>query len=132
MNKLKGQIGDVKVSGAMSQVSIVLSPGCELRAIVIENPDTADYLKKNRPVQLVFKETEVILAREEYQMSLLNSIRGEVEYIRQGKLLSEVGISTVAGKIKAIISSDALEVLALQTTDTVYAMIAQNEIMIAE
>lgn len=132
MNKLSGHISELKVNGGLTQVTVQLPSRETMRAIVIENPDTAGYLRKEHPVNLIFKETEVILSKAEQDLSLLNRLKGEVQHIRKGELLSEVGIRTGSGDIRAVISTDALEQLHLEVKDRVVAMIKQNEIMLGE
>ena len=132
MNRLSGHISEVKADGALSQVTVKLSAGTVIKAIVIENPETAAYLRKDHPIYLIFKETEVILSKEEQKLSLLNKIKAKVNKIRKGTLLSEVHLRSADGPIRAVISSEALDHLNLKVEDPVIAMIKQNEIMLGE
>ena len=132
MNKLSGHISEVKVNGALSQVTVAISKSSQLKAIVIESPETATYLQIANPVSVIFKETEVILAKHDQKLSLLNKIKGEVRQIKKGVLLSEVGLSTEAGPVRAIISTEALDELDLKISEKVIALVKQNEIMLAE
>ena len=103
-----------------------------MRVIVIENPETASYLNPGHPIEVIFKETELILAKNDPQISLMNKIEVEIEFINKGELLSEISLRSAAGLIKAVVNSDAVEVLGLKVKDQVLAMIKQNEIMLAE
>ena len=132
MNKLSGHISEVKVNGALSQVTVAISETSHLKVIVIENPETASYLRIDNPVSVIFKETEVVLAKNDQKLSLLNKIKGEVRLIKRGVLLSEVGLNTEAGTVHAIISTEALDELDLKISEKVTALVKQNEIMLAE
>ncbi len=132
MNKLAGHISAIKVSGALSEVSVTLKGNISMRVIVIENPDTASYLNPGHPIEVIFKETEVILAKNDPQVSLMNKIEAEIEVIKEGELLSEISLRSEAGNIKAVVNSDAVAVLGLKVKDQILAMIKQNEIMLAE
>ncbi len=132
MNKLAGHINEIKVSGALSEVIVTLKGNISLRVIVIENPDSVSYLNPGHPIEVIFKETEVILAKNDPQVSLMNKIETEIELIKKGELLSEITMRSEAGLIKAVVNSDAIEVLGLKVNDHVLAMIKQNEIMLAE
>ncbi len=133
MNRINGKITEVIADGALSQVFIAIASGIEIRSIVIETPDSASYLKKGSDIQLIFKETEVILTRQgKDPISILNKIPGTVEDIKKGTILCEVMISTVAGSIAAVISREATDDMELAIGDAVVAMVKQNEIMLAE
>lgn len=133
MNKLEGQITDIKVSGGLSVVTVNLTGGVALRSIIIETPESATYLKNGNPINVIFKETEVILAKGETgHLSLQNRIRGKVHSISNGELLTEVMIECEPGRITAIVSKDAFETMNVKTDDMITALIKQNEVMLAE
>ena len=133
MNKLKGQISKVKVHGGISQASISLGQGIDINCILIETPETASYLAPGIQVNVIFKETEVILAKgDEFQLSLQNRIPGKISAIKTGELLCEVAVETVPGTVTAIVSRDSLDALGLKKGEAVMAMIKQNEVMLSE
>lgn len=133
MNKLKGQISKVKVHGGISQASISLGQGIDINCILIETPETASYLAPGIQVNVIFKETEVILAKgDEFQLSLQNRIPGKIRAIKTGELLCEVTVETVPGTVTAIVSRDSLDALGLKKGEAVMAMIKQNEVMLSE
>ena len=133
MNSLSGHIKEVKVNGSLSLVAVTLSEEVVLQSIVIETPDTAAYLKIGTPVNVLFKETEVVIGiGEHYAISLQNSIRGTVKTIEKGALISKVVVKTKVGDIASIISTDAAEQLGLKKEMQVTAMVKLNEIMLAE
>lgn len=133
MNKLQGQISDVKFHEGLSQVTVALSGGVDIRSIVIETPETATYLATGIPVNVIFKETEVILAKgDHFPLSLQNRIPGKIGIVKKGELLCEVSVQTIPGIVTAIVSRDSLEALGLKAGETVVAMIKENEVMLSE
>ena len=133
MNKLKGSIGKVEVSGSLSMVTISIGDSTSFKSIVIETPETALYLQEGKPVNIIFKETEVILAKGNPDgISLINRIPAEVKDIKAGGILCEVNLATEAGPVSAILSRHAVDLLSLKKGDQVTAMVKLNEIMISE
>ena len=133
MNRLKGSIEEVKVSGNLSQVAIKIGDKIRINSIVIETPDSASYLMRGQSVDVIFKETEVVLAKGNVDnLSLINRIPGEIREVKQGSILCEVSLITDAGPVLAIISREALDSMALGTGDRITAMVKLNEVMIAE
>ena len=104
-----------------------------MSAIVIDTPETAPYLKIGNFITVVFKETEVIIGKwNTYEISLRNKFEGTIDFIESGELLSKLTISTLVGKIKSIITTNAVKQLNLEIGTEVTAMIKTNEIMISE
>ena len=132
MNRLRGNIASITVSGSLSLVRVRV-PETELSAVVIDTPDTLPWLREGASVGVVFKETEVILASDaSVAVSLQNRLVGTVKAVEQGALLSRVTLDTAAGSIVSVITSRAVEQLGLQQGDSAVALIKTNEIMLAE
>ena len=133
MNRLKGRIEEVKVNGNLSQVLIMIGEETVFYSIVIETPETASYLVKGNQVDVIFKETEVILAKGNPEgISLINRIPGEIQDMKLGKMLCQVSLATEAGPILAIVSREAVDILQLRKGEQLTAMVKLNEVMIAE
>lgn len=133
MNNLKGKILAINTNGSLSLVTIKIKDDVTFKAIVIDTPDTAAYLKKDNLIKVLFKETEVVIgANIDHQISLQNRIKGTVKEIKQGALLSKVVIATKVKDIVAVISTAAIKELSLEENKEVQAMVKLNEIMIAE
>lgn len=62
MNRLKGQIVAIDCNEHMSLVDVAVG-GDVYTATLLETPESADYLKVGNRVTLLFKETEVSLAK---------------------------------------------------------------------
>lgn len=133
MNNLKGHITKIEVSGSLSLVSICINENITLKSIVIETPETALYLREGNSIQVLFKETEVVIGTlENHAISLQNRISGFVSEIAQGALISRVVVSSEVGNITAIISTNAIKQLEIHQDKKVMAMVKLNEIMLAE
>lgn len=101
-------------------------------SIVIETPETADYLKLGAPVKVMFKETEVIIGKSGADISLQNQIPVKVVAIEQGQLLSQLNLQYQGYHLCSIITTNAVKKLQLKPGVEVIAMIKTNEIMLSE
>lgn len=132
MNILKGNISNINTQGNISLVKVD-SGGVIFSSIVIETPETASYLKIGTPIHVVFKETEVVLAKSlENEISMLNRVKGVITEIKGGKLLSKIQVDTSIGNITAFITSEAAGSLNLKEGQDICAMIQTTEIMLSE
>lgn len=132
MNTLVGTITKIETSDSLSLVEVTVG-AITLKTILIETDNTAPYLKKGNSINVIFKETEVVIGKGiNHQVSMQNKIPGTILEIEQGGLLSKLTIETTVGKIKSIITSNAVEQLTLAVGEKVVAMIKTNEIMISE
>ncbi len=131
MNNLSGQIEQISTEGNLSLVQVNCE-GTMLSAIVIETPKTAPYLRVGNHVNLVFKETEVVLGKGlHHQVSMQNKLPGKVVSVESGKLLSRLVLDTTAGQIISVITTNAVSNLSLKKGSEVMAMIKTNEIMLS-
>lgn len=132
MNVLSGNIAEVRVNGELSIVRVEVG-GHLLSSIVIDTPETADYLVKGVKVKVIFKETEVIIGTGSTEgISLRNKFRGRVEKIDSDILLSKLTIGTTVGKITSIITSNAVAELGIEEGSQVTAMIKTNELILSK
>ena len=131
MNIISGIIESVQVSGQLSLVKIN-AQGHIFSSIIIDTPATTDYLKANSPIQIIFKETEVIIGTSPMQeLSLRNQISGTIAEVERAELLSKVLIETPIGVIRSIITTQAVDDLGLQVGYSATAMIKTNEVMLS-
>lgn len=132
MNVLKGNIAEVRVNGELSIVRVEVA-GNLLSTIVIDTPETADYLVPGEKVKVIFKETEVIIGTGSTEgISLRNKFRGTVERIDSDILLSKLTIATPVGSITSIITSNAVAELGIELGSEVTAMIKTNELILSK
>lgn len=131
MNKLTGIIRNVKSDTHMSIVEMEVKDTC-LKTIVIETPSTAPFLQEGNAINVLFKETEVSIAKNHSGgISLQNKLECRITNIQKGKLLSKITLDFRGNDISSIITSAAVEQLALNVNDHVTALIKTNEIIIA-
>jgi molybdopterin-binding protein len=130
MNSLKGNISSIKSHENLSIVKINVGD-YSFTTVVIETAQTADYLKIDSEIRVLFKETEVLICLKPCpKISLQNRIDCNVKEILKGKLLSQINMQSSIGVIKSIITTNAVEQLKLKENDQVIAMIKTNEIML--
>ena len=132
MNSLRGEIEQIDISGNLSLVGLKVGE-CHFKSIVVETPDTVDYLRVGGEVDVLFKETEVIIGiGDNLQISLRNKMVSTITSIEKGKLLAKLVLETNAGAVISIITSNAVENLGLQVGLQVMAMVKTNEILLAK
>ncbi len=132
MNIFKGKITFIKVSGSLSLVEVNVD-GILFKSIIIETPDTAAWLANGNEINVIFKETEVVIGKGlQHTVSMQNKIPGEILEIVNGALLSKITIGTTVGKIVAIITYNAVQQMQLEAGETITAMIKTNEIMLSQ
>ncbi|MFD2562733.1 TOBE domain-containing protein [Aquimarina rubra] len=133
MNVFSGHISYIQVNESLSMVSVRMNEFIELKTIVVETPETASYLSKGNSVNVLFKETEVIIGNEDtLSISIQNKIKATIKEIKKGVLLSRLTLKSAIGDIVAIIATEAVEELMLVEDQEVIAMIKVNEIMLSQ
>jgi len=132
MNVLTGKISAIQQCNELSLVLIECA-SITLTSIIIETPETAPYLKIGNAIDVVFKETELIISRKGEQLiSLQNKIPSTILKINEGKLLSSITLRFMDFELNSIITTNAVKNLALEEGMQVIAMVKTNEMMLAE
>jgi molybdate transport system regulatory protein len=132
MNRLPGRITAVASEGGISLVDIEVE-GDHLAAMLVETPETAAYLEAGTRIAVLFKETEVSLAKGlSGRLSLRNRLAVVVRGIKKGRLLAEVELAYRTHTLVSIITSRAVDRLELAVGDEVEALIKANELMVGE
>lgn len=130
MNRLKGNIAEIQDFDGLSLLTVNVC-GTHINSIII-NDGNGDSFSVNKEVELVFKETEVILSKGvPPNISIENHLNCGIKGIKNGKLLSEVLLDFESHELTAILSANALTNLNIEVGDHVLAMIKTNEIMIS-
>ena len=133
MNSLIGQVSEIIDCGSMSLVTLNLGEEISLKSIVIDTPETAAYLRKGTELNLLFKETEVVIGTgKNPSISLQNQISATIGQIESGILLTKLVLHTTAGQIVSIVSTADIRQMHLEEGNKVVAMIKSNEIMLSE
>lgn len=131
MNILKGTISDIKTEGSLSLVKLMIL-NCCITSIVIDTTESSEYLKIENAVKIIFKETEVVLAKTfSGLISLQNKLDCSVHSFEKGHLLCKVILNFQNTKIVSVITRNAFDQLKIKEGDLVQAMIKTNEISLA-
>lgn len=132
MNRLPGVITAIESNDHLSLVDVLVGQDT-FTAMLMETPQRAAYLKVGNTVDVLFKETEVSLAKNlSGELSLRNRIRGIVRQIRRGDILCEVVLHCHGQTIASIVTTRAVTRLKLQDGDEVEALVKANEVTLME
>lgn len=131
MNILLGNITEITTEGSLSLVKLKVK-NAVLTSIVIDTPKTAPYLKIETEIKILFKETEVILAKNSTGIiSLQNKIDCIVYSFEKGELLCKIILTFGDYKIASVITRNAFDQLNIQENAEITAMIKTNEISLS-
>ena len=132
MNCLQGKIESLNVHDNLTLATIKVGDVL-MKSIVIETPDTCAYLVKGKPINVLFKETEVVIGKgDNLAISLQNRFNCIIQHIEKGVLLSKLTLASQDTEVFSIITTNAVAQLALKKGQHVLAMIKTNEIMLSE
>ncbi|MDH5610213.1 MAG: TOBE domain-containing protein [Cyclobacteriaceae bacterium] len=130
MNQLEGTIDRIDSKGNLSVVDIQVG-GSILTTIVIETPETVSYLRKDLSINVLFKETEVMLAIEKPgRWSVTNQLACTVEKIENGELLSKISLSYEGHPLQCLLLTRVVRDMGLMSGQAVWAMVETTEIML--
>ena len=130
MNRLSATITAIETSDAISLVEL-LAFDYTFTSVIIDTPDTAPYLRIGRVVTLIFKETEIAIAKNlGGQISLRNRFPSNVLAVTRGAVLSKVTLDFRDLTITSIITTRSANRLNLQPGDAVIGLVKANEMAI--
>ena len=128
MNKLSGVITQIQHSGAIILVDMDVD-GHGFSALLIESVNQPDWLLTGNAVDLVFKETEVSLAKDLSGMiSMRNRMKCRVIDLDRGALLSKVTMQFQNYQVVSAITSRSVDSLQIKIGDEVEALVKSNEV----
>jgi molybdate transport system regulatory protein len=128
LNRLKGKIVAIDSNSHMSLVDVVVGMNI-FSATLLETPATVDYLVVGSDVTLLFKETEIALAKNlRGLISLRNRIPVRVTAIERGDILGAVSLDYDGLQLVSVITSRAIDRLEIKVGDDLEALIKANEI----
>ena len=128
MNKLSGVITQIQHSGAIILVDVDVD-GHGFSALLIESVNQPDWLLTGNAVDLVFKETEVSLAKDLSGMiSMRNRMKCRVIDLDRGGLLSKVTMQFQNYQVVSAITSRSVDSLQIKIGDEVEALVKSNEV----
>lgn len=127
MNRLPGRITAVEAAGQVRLVDVDVQ-GDTFSAILL---DTGNDLRPGLAVILVFKETEVSLAKDlSGVISLRNRLASRVRAIDKGRVLSKITLDYLDREVVSVITTRSVERLDLKVGDAVEALVKANEMAI--
>jgi molybdopterin-binding protein len=128
VNKLKGRIVNIDSSEAMSLVEVDVG-GDIFSSIVLETPQSAPYLKCGNPIDILFKETEVSIAKNlSGQISIRNRIKSVIKKIECGEILAKITLDYKGRNIVSIITTKSAKRLELEIGETIDWLVKTNEV----
>ena len=128
MNILTGIITQIQQSGAILLVDVEVD-GQGFSALLIESATRPEWLEKSNTIDLVFKETEVSLAKNlSGLISLRNRMQCQVLKVERGELLSKITMQFQHHTITTAITTRAVDSLQIVVGDTIEAMVKANEV----
>ena len=150
MNTLTGTITEITTEQNLSLVK-ALASGFLFYSIVLDTPDSSPWLRKDAPIRLLFKETEVMIALPTHNplsISVRNQLPCRIIAIHSGIVLSELTLALTPEtrtppapappgspadglQIRALITRSACDDLALKENQHVIALIKTNEVSLA-
>jgi molybdate transport system regulatory protein len=128
MNRLSGIISKIQQSGAILLVDVDVD-GHSFSAMLIESATQPEWLKTGNTIDLVFKETEVSLAKNLSGMiSMRNRMKCTVQHIERGELLSKIRLNFQKYTVTSAITTRSVDSLDLKIGDDVEALVKANEV----
>lgn len=130
MNKLKGKIMNIESSEYISIVDIEVE-GDLFSSVIIETPETADYLRIGEEVFMLFKETEVSIGKAlSGNLSLRNRLKSKIKTIEKGTVLTKITLDYKGKDIISVITTRSTNKLDLKVGDEVQGLVKANEVII--
>ncbi len=128
MNKLPAIITKIQQSGAIILVDLDVN-GQAFSAMLIESTEPPEWLFAGHAVDLVFKETEVSLAKNLAGLiSTRNRIKCEVKIVERGDLLSKITLSFQEYELTSAVTTRAVDSLQIKAGEEVEALVKANEV----
>jgi len=132
MNRIRAVIESVESCDSISIVELKAGIGT-VSAVVVETPNTANYLNTGREVYILFKETEVSIGKNfSGEISLRNRFDCTILAVERGRILSRVIMECMGEKIVSIITTRSVDSLDLKKGDNVVAFVKTNEVSLME
>ncbi|HLX12585.1 MAG TPA: TOBE domain-containing protein [Bacteroidota bacterium] len=128
MNTLSGAIVTIESSDALSLVGVDVG-GDIFSCVVIDTEESARYLRIGMEVKVVFKETEVALARNlRDQISIRNHMHGPIIDIERGAILTKVRLKYKSSVITSVITTSSAKAMELKAGEPVIGLVKSNEV----
>lgn len=132
MNKLKATITHIESQEHLSLVQ-VKTQQIDLQVLLTDTPQSVNYLTLGNEIEILFKETEVILSKTplHQEIALNNHLPCTIQHVELGKILSKIHLNFGDQSLQAILTTNICQKLQFQTGQAIVAMVKANEIMCA-
>lgn len=128
MNRITAIIANTQSSGSITMVDLVVGD-CQLSALLVEASELPAWLCKGNVVTVVFKETEVSIAKDfTGKISMRNQIECNIKSIERGQLMSIITMESKHFDVQSAITTRSVDQLQLEVGDRVTALIKANEL----
>jgi len=132
MNKLYGKISQITSHEGISLVKIKTT-NVELGTVLLDTPQSCDYLKIDKKITVVFKETEVAIALPNLgTISMANQINCKISKVENGEVLAKIYLTCKDTNITSIITTNSSKRLGLKEGLEVIALIKANELSLID
>jgi molybdate transport system regulatory protein len=130
MNRLPGRVSAVEVFGSIALVEVAVGAH-RFSATLLGAGDEVTAWSVDMPVALLFKETEVALAKNlSGLISLRNRIPAIVRSVERGQVLTKVGLDIDGYPLTSVITTKSSHLLQLAVGDEVEGLVKANEMSI--
>ncbi|MCU6435855.1 TOBE domain-containing protein [Undibacterium sp. Jales W-56] len=127
MNKFSGQILAIEAYGSVAIIDVAVGAH-RFTATLMGAADQLDIWKSGQPVCLLFKETEVALAKNlSGQISLRNRMPSIITALEHGQLLTRVAMQMDGLPLFSVITTRSARNLQLAVGDQVEGLVKSNE-----
>ena len=126
MNKLTGFIQEIKNCDDIVQISIDIKGEIFTSLILSSN----EVYKIGQKINILFKETEVMIASVSSKISARNAFICKITEIKNGEILSSISFDFYGDKIVSIITKNALLDLNCKKNEEFMWFVKSNEISI--
>ena len=127
MNKLRGVVSEIQSSDNMSMIVVEVN-GDHFSAFVLGGKNSPDEYRKGDGVTLLFKETEVGIAKNlKGLISFRNRFVGEIKRVDKGPILTRVKFCYKHHPIESIISTQSACAMDLKEKDEIEWLVKTNE-----
>lgn len=132
MNRLYGKISQITSHEGISLVNIKTT-NTTLGTVLLDTPQSCDYLKIDKKITVAFKETEVAIALPNLgTISMANQINCKIIRVENGKVLAKISLTCKDTNITSIITTNSSKRLKLKEGLEVIALIKANEISLID
>lgn len=132
MNKIKGTITSVQSSTNISLVDINFN-GFTFTSLIIDTPKEVSYLREGKAIFILFKETELAIAKGRTGLiSMNNCLEVVITKISFSEIMARLELDFNGTSIVSIITRRSAERLDLAVGDKVEALVKTNEITLME